>query len=137
MRGRWIQILSRTLNWVAVGSLVAMMCLTCADIILRFFRRPILGTYEVVGFLGAMVAGFALAMTTIERGHVAVEVVVSRLPPRVQKIIFLITHVLSLLLFSLCTWECVRYGTDLHASGEVSPTLELPFYHIFRYLFFS
>ena len=107
-----------------------MMFLTCADIILRLFRRPILGTYEIVGFLGAMVAGLAIAQTTLDRGHVAVQVVVTRFSPRVQEIIYLITHLLSIFLFALLAWECVRYGNDFRASGEVSLTLRLPFYPV-------
>lgn len=107
-----------------------MMFLSCADIILRLFRRPILGTYEIVGLLGAMVAGLAIAQTTIDRGHVAVQVVVARFSPRVQAIIYLITHLLSILLFALLAWECVQYGNDFRASGEVSLTLRLPFYPV-------
>ncbi len=106
------------------------MGLTCADIVLRLFRRPILGTYEIVGFLGAMVASFAIAQTTIEHGHVAVQVVVQRFSSRVQEVIYLITHLLSLLLFVLLAWECVRYANDLWASGEVSMTLQLPFFPV-------
>jgi TRAP-type C4-dicarboxylate transport system permease small subunit len=128
---------SRVLNWVAGWSLVGMMFLTCADILLRLFRRPILGTYEIVGFLGAMVAGFALAQTTIERGHVAVQVVVSRFSPQTQKIIYLITHILSIFLFALLAWECVRYGNDFRASGEVSLTLRMPFYPVVYGIAFS
>jgi len=124
---RW---LSRILNWVAGWSLVGMMGLTCADIALRLFRHPILGTYEVAGFLGAVVASFAMAQTTIERGHVAVQVVVTRFSPRVQEVIYLITHLLSLLLFALLAWECIRYGNDLRTSGEVSMTLQLPFFPV-------
>lgn len=121
---RW---LSRILNWVAGGSLVGMMGITCADIGMRLFRRPILGTYDIVEFLGAMVVGFALAQTTIKQGHVAVQLVVARFSPQVQKFIYVITHLLSIALFTLLAWECVRYGNDLHASGEVSMTLQLPF----------
>jgi TRAP-type C4-dicarboxylate transport system permease small subunit len=114
-----------------------MMFLTCADIILRLFRRPILGTYEIVGFLGAIVAGFALAQTTIERGHVAVQVVVMRFSPQTQKIIYLTTHILSIFLFALLAWECVRYGNDFRASGEVSLTLRMPFYPVVYGIAFS
>jgi TRAP-type C4-dicarboxylate transport system permease small subunit len=128
---------SRVLNWVAGWSLVGMMFLTCADILLRLFRRPILGTYEIVGFLGAIVAGFALAQTTIERGHVAVQVVVTRFSPQTQKIIYLITHILSIFLFALLAWECVRYGNDFRASGEVSLTLRMPFYPVVYGIAFS
>jgi len=121
---------SRTLNWVAAWSLVGMMCLTCADILLRLFRRPIPGTYEMVGFLGAVVAGLAMAQTTLERGHVAVQVVVTRFSPRVQEIIYLIANLLSLLLFALLAWEGVRYGNDFRVSGQVSLTLRMPFYPV-------
>ena len=127
---RLTRLLSRMLNWVAGWSLVGMMGLTCADIVLRLFRRPILGTYEIVGFLGAVVASFAMAQTTIERGHVAVQVVVQRFSSRVQEVIYLMTHLLSLLLFALLAWECVRYANDLWASGEVSMTLQLPFFPV-------
>ena len=109
---------------------MGMMGLTCADIVLRLFRHPILGTYEVAGFLGAVVASFAMAQTTIEHGHVAVQVVVTRFSPRVQEVIYLITHLLSLLLFVLLAWECIRYGNDLRTSGEVSMTLQLPFFPV-------
>jgi len=107
-----------------------MMCLTCADIVLRLFRRPIPGTYEIVGFLGAMVAGLAMAQTTLERGHVAVQVVITRFSPRTQEIIYLITHLLSFVLFALLAVECVRYGNDFRVSGEVSLTLRMPFYPV-------
>jgi TRAP-type C4-dicarboxylate transport system permease small subunit len=128
---------SRILNWVAGWSLVGMMFLTSADIVLRLFRRPILGTYEIVGFLGAMVVGLAMAQTTIERGHVAVQVVVARFSPQVQEVIYLITHLLSLLLFALLAWECVRYGNDFRASGEVSLTIRMPFYPVVYGIAFS
>lgn len=107
-----------------------MMCLTCADIVLRLFRHPILGTYELVGFLGAVVAGLAMAQTTLERGHVAVQVVVTRFSPRGQEIIYLITNLLSLLLFALLAWEGMRYGNDFRVSGQVSQTLRIPFYPV-------
>ena len=128
---------SRILNWVAGWGLVGMMGLSCADIVLRLFRRPILGTYEMVGFLGAIVAGFAMAQTTIERGHVAVQIVVTKFPPRVQKPLYLITHLLSLLLFAVLAWECVRYGNDFRTSGEVSMVLGLPFYYVVYGIAFS
>jgi TRAP-type C4-dicarboxylate transport system permease small subunit len=129
--------LSRILNWVAVFCLLAMMFLTCGDIVLRLFRRPIPGTYDLVGFLGAIVAGFALAETTIQRGHVAVQVVVEKLGQKVQKICFLCTTILSIMIFSLCSWESVRYGNDLLAAGVVSPTLKVPFFPILYGIGFS
>lgn len=125
-----IHRLSRWLNWVAAGAIVVMMLLVCLNIITRLFGQPILGTFEVAGFLGAIVVAFALAYTSVVRGHVAVGIVVSRLPQRTQAIIDSITSFLGIGVFSLMTWQGVKYGTRLWDVGEVSPTLEFPFFPI-------
>lgn len=118
------------LNVVAGLCLLGMTALTFADVILRMFRRPILGTYEIVEFLGAAVAAFAMAHTTLQRAHVAVEVVVMRLSPGVQKAIYILTHLLSIFLFVILAYEFVIFGNDFRTSGEVSMTLRFPFYPI-------
>jgi len=117
-------------NWIAAWCLLGMTALTFLDVIGRLFRRPILGTYEIVEFMGAAVAAFAMAHTTLMRGHVAVEVVVMRLPAAAQKVIYVITHLLSIFLFVLLAFESMRYGNDFRVSGEVSMTLRFPFYPI-------
>ena len=127
---REVRRLSNFLNLVAGWSLVGMTALTCADVILRIFRHPILGTYEIVGFLGAIVASFAMAHTTILRGHVAVELLVMRLPHKVQVVIYLIIHVLSVVLFALIAYECILLGNDLRLANEVSLTLQIPFFPV-------
>lgn len=118
------------LNLVAGFCLLGMTALTFTDVVLRLFRRPILGTYEIVEFLGAAVAAFAMAHTTLQRAHVAVEVVVMKLSWGVQKAVYTVTHVLSIFLFSLLAYECIRYGNDFRIYGEVSMTLRFPFYPI-------
>ena len=125
------------MNYVAGFCLVGMMTLTCADVVLRLFRHPILGTYELVEFLGATIAAFAMALTTLYRGHVAVEVLVMIFSQGIQKVIFLLTQVAALVLFLLLGLECVRYGNDLRTSGEVSLTLQLPFYPVLYGIAFS
>jgi len=134
--------LARILYWVAGAAIVAMMLLTCADVILRmgvtayheyhwqFLSpfRPIPGTYELVCFLGAVAVSFAMAHTSVERGHVAVSIIVNLFPKKVQAVIETITTLFGLIFFILLAWQSVLYAGDLHASGEVSLTLELPFY---------
>lgn len=134
---RGVRRIADYLNYVAGWGLLGMTFLTCADVILRIFRLPILGTFEIVGFLGAAVAGFAMAHTTIMRGHVAVEVLVMRLPVGVQKAVYLITHLLSIYLFALLAYECLRFGNDLKAANEVSLTLQLPFFPLLYGISFS
>ena len=83
-----------------------------------------------MGFLGAIVASFAMAHTTILRGHVAVELLVMRLPHKVQVVIYLIIHVLSIALFALIAYESILFGNDLRLANEVSLTLQIPFFPV-------
>ena len=64
---------SRVLNVVAGSCLTFLMLLTIADVILRRLRMPILGTYELVGFAGAAVIGFAIPLTSWYRGQIFVD----------------------------------------------------------------
>jgi len=127
-QGGWIYRLGRIFNHVAAGAVVMMMLLTCADVVLRLFNRPILGTYEMVGFLGTAVIAFALAFTSIERGHIAVEILMDRFPAKVQNFVEGINHLIGAALFILISWQSMVYAGDLKASGEVSLTLAIPTY---------
>jgi len=119
---------ARTLYWVAGVSIVAMMLITCTDVVLRFLRMPIPGTYELVCFLGAVAVAFAMAHTSLLKGHVAVSVVVELFSQRIQGFIESVTSLLGLILFAMIAWRSILYANDLRATGEVSMTLQLPFY---------
>jgi len=139
---RFSKKLGKVLYHVAGASIVSMMLLTCADILLRFgvtaYRstgweilesvRPIAGTYELVCFMGAVAVAFAMAHTSIEKGHVAVSLLVRMFPQRVQAVIQVITGSFSFILFAMISWRSVLYALHLRESGEVSLTLQLPFY---------
>jgi TRAP-type C4-dicarboxylate transport system permease small subunit len=113
---------------VAAGSVAAMMLLTCADVVLRYLRRPIPGTYEMVGLLGAVFVSFALAQTSIEKGHIAVEFLVQRLSPGVQVAVDAVNALICTGLFAIISWQSFLYAGKLRRLGEVSMTLQMPIY---------
>ena len=123
-----LTVISRWFNWVAGGAVVGMMLLTVLDVGLRFFRRPIPGTYEVVGMLGAVFVAFSLAETSLKRGHIAVDFLVRKLSPAWQAAIDAVNAAVCGALFGLISWQSLRYAHDLRVSGEVSMTLQLPLY---------
>ena len=120
--------LAKALYWLAGAAIVAMMLLTCLDVVLRYLRMPIPGTYELVCFFGAVAVAFAMAHTSVQSGHVAVSLVIRLFPQRVQAVIESATATFGLILFAIVSWQSMLYANDLHTSGEVSMTLELPFY---------
>lgn len=125
-----VRMVSRIVNVVAGISLTFIMLLTVSDVILRSFRRPILGTYELVAFAGAVVIGFSLPYTTWLRGHIFVDFFVQKFSKTAQNIFNIITRCLGLGLFFLIGWNLILLGRDLIRTGEVSLTLELPFYYV-------
>ncbi|MBU2252591.1 MAG: TRAP transporter small permease [Proteobacteria bacterium] len=125
---RGIVLVSRGFNVVAGAAVILMMVLTCADVVLRLLRQPITGTYEIVGFLGTVIVSFSLAFTSLEKGHIAVEILVEKLPRRMQVGIEAVTSLIGAALFSLITWQSLVYAMDIRQSGEVSVTLTMPIY---------
>ena len=112
---------------VGVAVLVLMMFLTAADVTGRYvFNRPILGSVELTEFMMATVVAFCIAYCAVMKGHVRVEVIVSRLPQRAQAIIDSITCFVGLGLFSLITWQCFVNMKLLFASKLTSSVLLIP-----------
>ena len=126
----YVQGLSRFLNMVAGIALVFLMFLTLGDVILRLFKRPIVGTYELVAFSGAIVIGFSLPLTSWLRAHIFVDFFILKFSKKVQNVFNIATRCVVIFLFFLIAWNLIRYGIDLRKSGEVSPTLRMPFYPI-------
>ena len=125
-----IRQLCGLINIVAGIAITFIMALTVMDVILRSFRRPILGTYELVAFSGAVVVGFAIPLTSWMRGHIYVDSFVGKLPKTGRVICNLITRCMGIGLFFLIGWNLIKVGMDLQTSGEVSLTLQLPFYPV-------
>jgi TRAP-type C4-dicarboxylate transport system permease small subunit len=120
--------LSEKMNWLAAATLVFMMLLTVADVFGRLFKAPIPGTYEIVGFTGASVIAFALPYTSVMKGHIAVEILVQGLPWLARVVINAANALVSMALFGVISWQCVRFAQGIKASGEVSLTLQVPLY---------
>jgi TRAP-type C4-dicarboxylate transport system permease small subunit len=120
--------LSRLLNWIALSALTFIMLLTVADVVLRYFGRPIVGTFEVVGFCGAVIIAFSLPLTTWERGHIFVDFLTVKMSKGAKKWLDLSTRLLCIALFAVIGWNLFIYSHKLMSSGEVSLTIQLPFY---------
>jgi TRAP-type C4-dicarboxylate transport system permease small subunit len=127
---RSVKGISRILNVIGGISLTFLMMLTIADVVLRAFRRPIVGTYELVALSGAIVIGFSIPLTSWMRGHIYVDFFILRFSQRVRNVFNIVTRCLVIGLFLLIGINLIKYGMELFKSGEVSLTLQVPFYPI-------
>jgi TRAP-type C4-dicarboxylate transport system permease small subunit len=106
------------------------MLLTIADVILRGFKMPVVGTYELVAFAGAVAIGFSMPLTSWLRGHIFVDFFILKFSRKVRSIFNIASRGVVIILFLLIGWNLIKYGMDLHKSGEVSLTLQVPFYPV-------
>ncbi len=108
-------------------ALAGSMFLTVADVFLRTLKRPIVGTYELVGLLGALVVGFAIPQTSRLQGHVLMDFVTAKLSAGIQRVLQVITRILAMGLFAVIGWNMVNLGNDFRRVGEVTPPFSCPF----------
>jgi len=125
-----IKGISRFFNIIAGISLTFLMVLTITDIILRGFKSPVPGTYEVVAFAGAVVIGFSMPLTSWLRGHIFVDFFILKFSQKGRNVFNIVTRCMVIILFFLIGWNLIKYGMDLQKSGEVSLTLQMPFYPV-------
>jgi TRAP-type C4-dicarboxylate transport system permease small subunit len=125
-----LRFVSKILNLLAGIALTGMMLLTVADVTLRATGHPIIGTYEIVALSLAVVIGFAIPKVSLDKGHVYMEFLLEKLGPRGKDIMNTFTRLLVLILFIFIGYNLLSVGAEFHASGEVSPTIKLPFYPV-------
>jgi TRAP-type mannitol/chloroaromatic compound transport system permease small subunit len=126
---RFNQLLSDWLAWFGVIAVLALLLLTCVDVIGgNFFQLPVPGFDEAIGLGQLMAMSFAAAITLNLNRHVRVDLFIRRLPMRLQAAINSLTNLLGLSLFVLITWRFFLFGRTLQISGEISEAWGLPLY---------
>lgn len=125
---KFVNWLADKVNRLSAAAVVFIMFLTVADVFMRLFGHPISGTYEIVGFVGALIISFALPYTSIQKGHIAVDFLMMKMPWLVRVIVNAINAFIAMVLFGIISWQSVVYAVGLKSSGEVSATLQMPVY---------
>jgi TRAP-type C4-dicarboxylate transport system permease small subunit len=124
--------ISRVLNEILIGIagvfLVAMILLTCGNIFLRLVWTPVKGTFELMGFFGAIVTAFALGYTQIKRGHIGIDIVVNQFSAKTQRILSGINYFICMVFFGIAGWQIAKWATVLWKTGEITETLRIIFY---------
>ena len=106
---------------------LGLMFLGASDVIGRYvFDKPIMGTMEASEVLMAGIVLLSWAYTQRTGGHVRVELVTSRYPPRARAITNFVTLLLALILFSAITWQSAIIATTYLQGHRVFQILQIP-----------
>jgi TRAP-type C4-dicarboxylate transport system permease small subunit len=122
-------VVSKGMDCVAGAALVLIMLITSTDVVVRYLGHPIPGAYDMVMFGGALVIGFAIPRTSLDRTHIVVDIVTEKLPHG-RVLLELITRVLALALFLLLGWNLTKLGASFSRTGDGTLTIGLPLYPI-------
>jgi len=120
--------LNQILICIAGFFLMGMIFLTCANVFSRLVWIPISGSFELMGYFGAVLTAFALGYTQKRRGHIAVDVLVLGFSKKTQRIINGINCLICMIFFALVSWQIARYATTLWTTGELTETLRIVYY---------
>ncbi len=121
---------SKVMQVISGVVLTFIVLLTTADVIMRAFGRPILGTYEIVAMGSGIVLGFVTPITSWLRGHIFVDVLTKKLPRRGKDAVDIVTRCVGIGIFLMIGWNVLKIGNTFRTAGEVSNTLQWPMYPI-------
>jgi TRAP-type C4-dicarboxylate transport system permease small subunit len=122
-----VQRMSRTLDIIAGFCIVATMVIVVINVLLRaFLRKPLLGTMDYVTLLMALTIGLGLAYCGFNNGHIAVDLIIDKLPKKAQAIIDAVTDLISLIFWGAVAWYMAEYARTMALSNLVAPTIQIP-----------
>ncbi len=108
--------------------LVIGMFLNTANIGGRYlFRAPIRSTYELTGLFMVLMICLGWPRTTEVRGHVSVDILTSRLPNSVRRVLELIMLLFGLTSFILMTWSSILTAGQFSRANNCTDLLRIPY----------
>lgn len=122
----WVNRITKGGVFVGGFFLIIGMLLLMSNIFGRFINFVIPGSYETFELLMVIPVGFGLAYAGLHQGHVVVNLIVSRLPPRLRAAAEVLAALLSLAIWVLIAWggAHLAFESGLH---EISDVLGIPY----------
>lgn len=125
----WLKFTTKNVPLIISSiSLMIMMLVVVVHVIGRnFFSSPLYGGVEVISLSGVVLISFALSYTQLQKAHIAVEVLVSRLPKSLQAATAIFGMTVNLVTVSLLIWGAIDYFWDaIIKPGSYTLVLHLP-----------
>ncbi|MCK5681900.1 TRAP transporter small permease [bacterium] len=123
-----IEQINRFCVWISGSALILMMLLGFSNVLSRSFWRPIKGTFEIIGFTGALCTAMALGFAQIRKNHVGVDIITSKYSKRWRQITEVISCLITAPFFVIISWQVAAWGVTIMQSGETSETLRIAYY---------
>lgn len=121
--------INKAMSVVAMAVLCLMMVLTTIDVMGRYlFDKPVQGTFELTEIMLATIVFCSLAFCQFSKGHISVDIVVSRFSKKSQKTIEMLNYIVTLVVLGLIAWMSFQNGMMLKNTMDVTMILGIPIY---------
>jgi len=109
--------------------LTLMMVLVFTDVFLRYvFNRPLSGSVEIVEIMMALCIALGMAYTGITKGHISVELLVSRFSLKTQAALDVFHFLIATIMFLLMGWKTAQQALVTSRRHVTTTVLEIPIY---------
>ncbi|MGI6214673.1 MAG: TRAP transporter small permease [Christensenellales bacterium] len=134
MRKTLIKATKKTADYLGYVSglfIIVNMALIVYSVCARiFFKAPIPGLTDLVGFASGISAFFAFAYTQKEKGFISVDLAGEFFPKKLQLILHVLFSIVEIILFALVTYRFFIYGISTFENNNVTWVMYLPYYPV-------
>lgn len=117
--------IANALAGAGVAGLLVIALGTVIDVLLRWlFNAPLQGLEDVSGLLIVFVLAAFFPAVLIGRGNVAITLLGRLAGPKLERVLEVFAHGMTLSFFALVAWQMARYAVSME--GRITQILGLP-----------
>ena len=120
-------LVERLVTYMGLGSSGIVMVILFFIVIevasRAILNMPIMGVVEISGFLLVLVVFLGIAYVQLRKGHIRVDFLISKFPPRLQSLHFILTSIIILIIFSLIGYYGAKMTIQSYLVGEYEMTI--------------
>lgn len=133
-----LKYISDVLAGFACLVLLAVMAVTFIDVVGRyFFNAPMTFAVELIQLGIGLLVLFGLAITTLQRGHIAVDIVETLVPEAVARVFAAIAAFCGLIFIGLITWRLWDRALKFMEDKLATDVLFLPVWPVVMLMAFA
>ncbi len=122
-----LKAVSNLFAGLACLALLGIMAITFVDVVGRyFFNAPITFAVELIQLGMGLLVLFGLATTTLQRGHIAVDIIENLVPESIAKLFAAIAALCGLTFIGLLAWRLWDRSFKFMDDGLATDVLFLP-----------
>lgn len=115
---------------ISLVTLTFMTWFITLAVIGRTVGMPIIGDIELIEFSMILLVSFAFAYTESQDGHISIEILVDRLPPRIRLVLQLAGKILTCIVSAIMAWAVMVQLAEVKLTSELLRIPFLPFKYI-------